>query len=290
MISPWRLQLQPASFRGVPFFVRSSERPVGRRTVLFEYPQRDEPFTEDLGRKAREFTLEAIIIGPDYFKARDALEAALEMRGPGTLVHPYRGSMEVSLLQPARISESSDEGGMARFNMTFVEGGQNIQPSTRVDTRTKVDQAANNAGSAISEDFSKAFSVDNVPDFVEASALDIANDITKAMNDVRAGIIPDLTIIAEYSAAAYGVANSLGALIRSPADFAFNLLSLVQGLGGLARSPLASLDALKQLFNYGDDLKPVPTTTVVRRAQAANQTALVSFVRQAAVVEAARAA
>lgn len=290
MISPWRQQLQPGSFRGVPFFIDAANSQVGRRTVLHEYPLRDDPFPEDMGRKAREFTIEAIVIGPDYFKARDALEAALQMPGPGTLVHPYRGTMEASLLPPARISESIQQGGMARFSLTFVEAGKNQQPNARADTRSLVDMAASNATTAISDDFAKVFSVADLPEFVESSALDIARDALAALDAVRAGLIPDLSILAEYSSAAFGVSNALGALIRSPADLAGNFLSLVQGLRGLSRSPVAGFDALGKLFGYGDNLKTVPTTTVVRRAQAANQAALVGLVRSSAAIESARAA
>lgn len=290
MTSPWRQQLQPASFRGVPFSVRGTNGQIGRRTVVHEYPQRDDPFCEDMGRKFREFTIEAFILGPDYFKARDALEEALEKPGAGTLVHPYRGRMEVSLTQPARISESPDEGGLVRFSLTFVEAGKNQQPTARPDTRTLVDQAAANATTAVATDFSNTFSVADKPDFVEASALDVANNVTGALDAVRTGMIPDLTVIAEYSAAAYGVSNALGSLIRSPVDLASNLMSLIQGLRGLGRSPLEGFDALANLFGYGADLQTVPATTVVRRAQAANQTALVSLTRQTAAIEAARAA
>ncbi|WP_374707575.1 DNA circularization N-terminal domain-containing protein, partial [uncultured Deefgea sp.] len=37
----WREQLQPASFRGVPFYVYTSSGEVGRRNVVHEYPLRD---------------------------------------------------------------------------------------------------------------------------------------------------------------------------------------------------------------------------------------------------------
>lgn len=293
MIPTWRTKLQEGKFRDVPFFIDGNagiSLQVGRRTVIHEYPQRDDPYPEDLGRRAREFTIEALVLGDDYFDVRDALIAALEKPGVGTLIHPYYGTREVSLSQPARISESPQQGGMARFSITFVEAGKNLQPSARADTRSLVDTAANNATSAIAEDFEKGFSVADLPDFVEASALDVARNVIDELNSIRAGVIPDLTILSEYSSTAFGVANALGALIRSPADLAGNLISLVQGLRGLARSPLAGFDALSKLFGYGKDFKPVPTSTVVRRAQAANQAALVQLVRQSAVIESARAA
>lgn len=301
--SAWRKQLQPASFRGEAFHVKGADSEVGRRTVLHEYPQRDEPFSEDMGRKARGFKVEAIVIGPDYFKARDALIEALEAKGSGVLVHPYYGRRTVTLASPARISESSDEGGMARFSLDFVEAGENVQPSARPDTQSLVESALGDARSSIAEDFASLFSVDGMPEFVELSALDVANDVMASLDAVRRGMIPDLSIISDYVSASLGVSNSLGSLIRLPADLASGFIGLFSGLSGIGRSPLASFMALRSLFGYGrrggnyggiystygTTLPSVPLTTPSRIQQAANQEALAALTRRAAVIEAAQA-
>ncbi len=139
----WRQQLQRASFRGVPFFVRSADTEEGRRGVLHEYPLREDPYVEDLGRKAGEFSLDAFVIGDDYFKARDALRAALREPGPGELVHPTLGRMQVSLVASFRFVESLvDEGGIARFSLRFTESQPAIQPTVETDTAAVVDGAA----------------------------------------------------------------------------------------------------------------------------------------------------
>ncbi len=69
----WRENLRKGSFRGIPFFVDSSSAGFGRRNVLHEYPLRDTPYAEDLGRAQKEFTVEATVIGDDYLRKRDAL-------------------------------------------------------------------------------------------------------------------------------------------------------------------------------------------------------------------------
>lgn len=304
--SAWRKQLQPASFRGVAFHVKGADSEVGRRTVLHEYPQRDEPFSEDMGRKARGFKVEAIVIGADYFKARDALIEALEAKGSGVLVHPYYGRRTVALASPARISESPDEGGMARFSLDFVEAGENVQPSARPDTQSLVESAVGDARASIAEDFASIFSVDGMPEFVELSALDVASDVMSALDGVRRGMIPDLSIVSDYVSAALGVSGSLGSLIRLPADLAGGFLGLFSGLSGIGRSPLASFMALRALFcygkrltgygyggngiytSYGTTLPSVPLTTPARIKQAANQEALAALTRRAAVIEAAQ--
>ena len=73
--------LMDASYRGVPFYVTSTKLKVGRRVVLFEYPQQDKPFVEDLGRAARIVTVEAFTTGRDYVERMSALVKALETQG-----------------------------------------------------------------------------------------------------------------------------------------------------------------------------------------------------------------
>src|SRR5262249_1964556 len=56
----WRARLiQPAWFRGVPFFVDEAGTEGGRRWQHFESPARALPFSEDLGRSIRRFALRA---------------------------------------------------------------------------------------------------------------------------------------------------------------------------------------------------------------------------------------
>jgi prophage DNA circulation protein len=287
-IAPWRKQLQPGSFRGVPFSVKNAQTQVGRRVAIHEYPQRDDAFPEDLGLKADAFTIEALIIGPDYIKARDALIAALKQRGPGQLVHPYYGQRTVTLSSPARISESPDEGGSARFSLDFIEAGENTEPSSRQDTQEAVASAADDANAAIADDFATEFSLEDVPEFVEASALDLAKDAMSALESARRNLVPDLSILSDYMAAASGVVGSLNSLIRAPAAFAQSLLGMFGALKALALSPLHALNSYRGLFNYGSKHSSVPTTTPSRVRQSNNQAAMAGLTRRAAMVEAAR--
>lgn len=287
-IAPWRKQLQPGSFRGVPFAVKSVSTQVGRRVAIHEYPQRDKAFPEDLGLKADAFTIEAIIVGPDYFKARDALIAALKERGPGELVHPYYGKRTVTLSSPARIAESSEEGGTARFSLDFVLAGENTEPSAREDTQETVEMAADDAMAAIADDFANEFSLEDAADFVVDGALTVANDAMKALEAARRALVPDLSILTDYMASANKVVGSLNSLIRAPAAFAQSILGMFGALKALALSPLHALNSYRGLFNFGSKHASVPKTTPSRVRQANNQTALACLCRRAALIEAAR--
>jgi prophage DNA circulation protein len=129
-------ELRDASFRGAPFEVDTRELAGGRRLVRHEYPLRDTPYAEDLGRKAGEWPVEAFIIEGrkyGYAQARDALIKALNDKGPGTLIHPSLGELTVAV-ESFRLRESSREGGYCTFSINFVEAGQAENPGAARNT------------------------------------------------------------------------------------------------------------------------------------------------------------
>jgi prophage DNA circulation protein len=126
----WRARLRPASWRGVPFFVSEASGEVGRRYEFHEYPQRDQPWAEDLGRAQRKWSITGYVLGEGYMGTRDRLLAACEQPGPGKLVHPYLGELRV-VCDRFRYTERDDEGRMCRFDLSFAEPGQSGLPSAR---------------------------------------------------------------------------------------------------------------------------------------------------------------
>lgn len=138
-MSEWRKRLLPASFRGVPFEVESDSAPVGRRTQVHEFVQRDDPVVEDLGRQVRTYKLAAFVIGGDYMAKRDALLAALDEPGAGELVHPWRGRLLVTATD-CELSHSRQEGGMCRFDLTFVQGSE-LSLVASINTAQQLEQA-----------------------------------------------------------------------------------------------------------------------------------------------------
>lgn len=157
--------LRQASFRGVPFQVDDAGLGAGRRTQLHEYPQRDKPWVEDLGRAARELTFDAFVIGPDYVEQANRLLAALEEAGPGSLVHPWFGTLTVSVSDKARVSFRNSLG-YAQFSLSFVESGELTFPAAGTSTAAQSRLAASGLEDAALTDFSSTFKVDGFQDFV----------------------------------------------------------------------------------------------------------------------------
>jgi prophage DNA circulation protein len=153
----WRSSLRRASFRGARFHVDTGVRESGRRIVNHEFPKREVPYAEDMGRKAREFTVRGyIIVYPrdtgdllqqkNYIPARDALILALEEDGPANLQLPTLGILNVAC-QRYRITEEEKFGGYCVFDMTFTEFGQAPATGTR-DSAAGITYAAQSLGDA----------------------------------------------------------------------------------------------------------------------------------------------
>ena len=125
--------LRPASFRGATFGVRDAGDGRGRATVIHEFPLRDQVYVEDLGLAKRTIDITAFVVGPDYESRRDALIEALEKKGPGNLVHPWLGTFQVSLAEPATVSHSADQAGLVTFQLKFVEDSTPDTPAPSLD-------------------------------------------------------------------------------------------------------------------------------------------------------------
>ena len=125
----WRDNLVPASFRGAIFHVEVSSRASGRRTVVHQYPKRNDPYSEDMGREAVrwQFTGYLILrdkgIGGNLLSQIGALIAALEADDAGILVHPTLGAMLV-MCERYSYGDKRQQGGYVEFDMQFVEAGK----------------------------------------------------------------------------------------------------------------------------------------------------------------------
>jgi prophage DNA circulation protein len=145
--SPWRQKLQLASFGGQYFHVEAGSRESGRRIVTHEFPKKELPYSEDMGRKAIEFTVRGYLIQygsdtgfvlyqRDYTIARDALQTTLDSGGAYPLQLPLMRPMTVVCTR-YRMTEEDRLGGYVVFDMSFVELGVSpFQPS--VDPATNL--------------------------------------------------------------------------------------------------------------------------------------------------------
>ncbi len=149
----WLAQLQPASWRGLPFAVRESEIQRGRRTAVHEYPYRDQVWVEDLGRAMRRVAFSGFVLGDDCYQQEQALLAASEQPGSGVLVHPSLGMLTVSLLERMHSRQRADLGRVVEVTFDCVESGLSVYPDGSASTADAVDEDADDADDAAGSDF-----------------------------------------------------------------------------------------------------------------------------------------
>jgi prophage DNA circulation protein len=147
---PFRDAWITASFRNAPFFCEVNSRDTGRRIVEHEFPKKELPYAEDMGRRAKAFTIRAYCItypytmdgdpsslyNIDYRAARDALIIALDQPGPGTLIFSTRPSENV-VVSRYRMTEEEKLGGYCTFDIDFSEFGlppQYLTPTQNTNT------------------------------------------------------------------------------------------------------------------------------------------------------------
>ncbi len=285
----WRDQLQQASFRNVPFEVESDDATFGRRVEVHEYPQRDMPYAEDLGRKARERNLTAFVVGDDYMTRRDNLLAAFEKAGAGELVHPYYGRMMVTVTD-VRVSHSLTEGGMCRFQISFVESGELSYPAAVSATSTQSLQAADALQTSAINDFAENFSIDNLPEFAVNDALASFGDALTVMD----GALTSAGVLLRNPLSL--LSDDMAGLVREPATLARRffgvfakanaVLAQASGLGDINVLNMLNVVTTVRLtdafrFSFGSGSTPTRT----RMAQ--NRTAINALARQAMITQAA---
>ena len=228
MTKTWE-NLRPASFRGVAFEVESHSESGGRRVELHEYPLRDTPYAEDLGKKAGKWQIEAFLVNgkSGYAERRDKLREALNASGPGTLIHPYLGELSVSV-DGYSLKETTREGGYCTFSISFVEAGQPVEPDVEKDTAANVLDKAEAAKEAATAGFLDEY----MPLLEDLEGL--AGKVPALLSEATAFLGTPLSILSRAQSAA----SSVLALPDRLASRLLGYLGTIRQLGGIATSGL----------------------------------------------------
>lgn len=310
----WRDQLQPASFRGIHFLYKTTDGEFGQNTVTHVFPLRDAPTVEFLGKKPRKRKLNCYLFadpvsGQSHIDLADAFIRAVEDPSPGKLVHPHFGEMQVSVTDFSGPVISTAEGGMASFTLEVIEGARSVFISSTLSTIADVGSKADAANAAIQASFGSKFSIINKAAFVADEAAKVVNAAADSIDTAVSAVtgLPDT--VSGLMASVGNFTSEVSSLIQSPVILASGITGIFTQLSQAASGPVESLGILKSFFGWGaadgSDAAPfpvagtvssaaavklatVPGSTPNRKAQAANQQAMVDLMQQAATVEAVR--
>lgn len=282
----WRDQYRTGSFRGVAFRSQANERSGGRRVQTHEFPQRDQPYGEDLGRRARGFNLEVFVAGADYMTQRDRLIDALEAAGAGQLVHPWDGPMSVTV-PSFSVRDSTEDGGIAFFSIECVEAGQAVATPVAPDTYALVETSADAAIAAAPERFEQRFDVAGYASFVEDAAVDLVDNAARAAT-LAGGLQGGAgQALRAFQAGLTLLPTSARVLVRSPLSLGQAIVGLVTAIGALGGGSTARIAGLSSLVTT--TAPTVIGATPARNRQRANGVAFADLVATAAAAELVRA-
>lgn len=256
-------ELQPASFRGVPFGVLGGEGRFGRRLAVHEYPNRDKPYPEDLGRSARRISLVGFLIedstvygGGSVIAQREAMIAAAEQKGPGILVHPTYGELRVSVPDGGfGVIERWDSGRYFELSFAFVEAGERLFPSVSPASGSLIDGLIDSLGLASAADF----------------VASLTRTVNLGLGIVRGVISLGNAVVARVVSTAAGFQVLVGQSSRDATNLA-NLASLLTGNFGRYENANVTSAYARSRQSSGSS----PTTIATLTAQGAEGRAVVT--------------
>jgi len=277
----WYRSLVEASFRGIPFQVRSYTREGGIRGADHEYPGRDEAAPEDTGNKINRFAFDAYLFGDDYHLRAQDLITALRV-GKGLLKHPRWGERS-AICRSWSISEIGN--GEATFSLAFVEdlaeaGEIFIEPDD-----AKVDVEAGDLETAALAEFTEDFAIDEQPGAVyERQADDIATRIDDLRTATQSYAPTDPTAFEAALADLDALRSSPYAITASTISAAY--VSAIEAIGDLDALLAAARLRRAVLLDEGATVPPNPTEVVIQR----NEDAVSALIQRAVLAEALVAA
>lgn len=232
----------------------------------------------------------AYVIGDDCFEQRDRLIEALNKPGPGTLVHPTFGELNVCVDGEIRVSTTGSEGRMVRFDLQFVEAGELTYPTSGAATANTLVSSCSALDDCISDNFDQ-FGMDGMPDFVQNGVIDSATDMLGYVSDkmamVDSGISAaarlmqgDISVLLPPPSSGKGFVDQLQAMWRSGNRLSGNasdLFTMIKNFSGIS---------------MGSDLAPRgvwKTDSKTTQSQKQQSNYVASAVRTTAISEAAYA-
>lgn len=284
--------LHEATYRGAVFFVSGSTVEGGRKSALKEFVSSDRQVVEDLGLRQRTFTVEGAVAAlvdvngneiRSYLDVRRELLLALELGGPGVLVHPFFGRLEGIHCRTYSLRENMSALGDAPISITFAISTSDGRPAEVPTVLGEVETAASTVRLDVETDITDRFKVTAAFIGNFEAARDKVNAVFDAIDEATAPFVMTATGIDAFSATLADLGQNVASLVQDPATLATSITGLFTTVNGLFATPRATYDSMLRLFPFGDGDVIIPTTTASRTERRQNQDAINSGVQAMAL-------
>lgn len=210
------------SFRGVEFNVMRISATGGRRTTTHEFYAAEESSTEDNGKAPFRVSIDAVVIGDDFYEKRNALIDALHEKGPGTLALPFYDDIPAYVDGTFTVTDSSSALRMSEFSINFVQDYE-IQEIEGITS--EIDQISSQAdlSEPTTSSLSRIISFANQAQHVVDSSVAAVNSAATAIRKISGKINAALNTISEISEAAANISSAAQSLLLAPALLVGNI-------------------------------------------------------------------
>ena len=224
----------PASYNGISFLYESDTMQSGKQTVTHHYPHKTYAYTEELGQRLRSFTVRAIVTGDDYEFRRDALIAALRLKGTGILIHHFYGMLTVTCTG-FNVSHETREIGLSRFEINFEESLLGIFPASIGSTISTITGLATSLIMDLNTNVSDNFTMNYQTNIQDSANKCLTLNQTLNNNVVTATNI-DNTALNDFSTASKTFAANAYYYVQNPSTLGEAITSLIINYNEIALS------------------------------------------------------
>jgi len=305
----YQLESFPCTLDGVFFHVRGHTTTMGRKTAIYRLPFESRGVAHrDMGRAPREFSIDAFILErppnpsgsqpPSLRDQRDRLIKVLEAPGRKLLVHPIYGRVYVVTDGVTSLVESTEQGGLIEIKFNAIEARDEIEQTPRPDAKATSELEARKLRTVAGEALLRDYSID-VPDFVNASNLEVLDIIIDDLTDMNAVIGHALAVPAHYAAQIERIANEASMLLNLP-GLLYNVVdatiaSVVQSINTVKGRNRRGIGSLQEVVVLSSALgasseEPAAIDTPSRDAERNNRAQMLIAVRASALSSATMAA
>jgi len=180
------------SYKGIPFFIKSSSGSDGRRIQVNNYPSQDTPIFEDVSRDTRTINCNAFFLDDgDKNSAIEQFEKARktwsESIGVGELIHPERQS----ILQAwcSSISDNnSNVNSIVEFTIKFFISEEKPKIPKKPSFKNSILSQNKSLLDAVLDSFENGFKTINQPQSVIKSAINATRDVLKVIETAKNGV------------------------------------------------------------------------------------------------------
>lgn len=247
-------EMYQGSFRGVEFFVSSSNVEGGRKTATHEFTNSNFREVEDLGKNLKKFSLTARVYdtGGSFVQKKTRLMEALDKKGEGKLVHPWYGEFDVKA-KTYTVSDDITRIGESVFTMSFeIESEQIIKRKT-FDIAGAILKSNESLTSKLGLDVAQSYFSSGINAI--NSATEFVTEVSDKIDSITSLYTRAFTSVSNLVSSVQGLKNDVTQLVNLPDRMAGDLLGMFDRIGDVFVSRSEEISDTRQALS--DDQKAI---------------------------------